>query len=168
MVLAVQAGHMTIKTKMVAKGFTLVELMVTLAIVAILASVAVPSFQDMVNNNRLTSQANEFITALNYSRSEAVKRGTSITLTANTSGNWDDGWTIKDGTDTIRNYAAFKGSSALTSTTAPASVTYKGTGFVSGTADLSFDLCDNRSGETGRTIEISVTGRVSVSNKTCS
>lgn len=153
------------KSKTTAKGFTLVELMVTLAIVAILATVAVPSFQDMVNNNRLTSQANEFITALNYSRSEAVKRGTSITLTANTDG-WQAGWTIGDGTDTIRNYAAFSGGSALTSSSD--TVTYKGTGFVSGAADLTFDLCDNRTNETGRRIKISVTGRVSVSNLSCS
>jgi type IV fimbrial biogenesis protein FimT len=150
-----------------ARGFTLMELMVTLAIAAILATIAVPSFQTMINNNRLTSQANEFISALNYARSEAVKRGTSVILTANTSGSWEDGWVVSSGGTDIRNYDSFDGNSTLANS-GVATVTYKATGFISVTSDLSFKLCDDRTGETGREIQISVTGRVSVSNYTCS
>jgi type IV fimbrial biogenesis protein FimT len=53
---------------------TLVELVVTLTVVAILASVAAPSFSDMLINNRLTALNNQVVSAINYTRSEAVKR----------------------------------------------------------------------------------------------
>lgn len=55
-------------------GMTLVELVVTLTVIAILASVAAPSFSDMLINNRLTALNNQVVSAINYTRSEAVKR----------------------------------------------------------------------------------------------
>ena len=58
-------------------GFTLVELMITLAIAGILVAVGIPSFNSTISSNRLTSYANELVTALNLARSEAVKRGMS-------------------------------------------------------------------------------------------
>jgi len=58
----------------------LIELMVTLAIAAILLSLAVPSFQTMIANNRITSQLNELVTAVNYGRSEAAKSNTTVIL----------------------------------------------------------------------------------------
>jgi len=57
-----------------AKGFTVVELMVTLGVVAILTVVAVPSFNNMINSNRLTTTANEMVAGLNVARMEAIKR----------------------------------------------------------------------------------------------
>ena len=62
----------------VCRGFTLLELMVTVAVLAILATVGIPSFVDLVQNNRVTTQANELVTALNVARTEAVKRGRSV------------------------------------------------------------------------------------------
>lgn len=61
-------------------GFTLVELMVTLSIAAILLTQAVPSFQAMIANNRITSQVNELVTAINMGRSEAAKLNTTVIL----------------------------------------------------------------------------------------
>ncbi|MGH8501581.1 MAG: GspH/FimT family pseudopilin [Gammaproteobacteria bacterium] len=75
-------------------GFTLIELMVTVAVAAILVTVAVPSFQTMIESNGLTSQVNQFITALNGARSEAVKRGKQITLCKSADGNGCGGSTI--------------------------------------------------------------------------
>ena len=62
----------------VCQGFTLLELMVAIAVLAILATVGVPSFQDLIQNNRVTTQTNELVTALNLARTEAVKRGRNV------------------------------------------------------------------------------------------
>ena len=62
----------------VASGFTLVELMVTLAVAAILMALAVPSFTSVINGNRLTSTANELVSSLQLARSEALRRNTQV------------------------------------------------------------------------------------------
>lgn len=81
------------------RGVTLIELLTVIAIVAILAAVGVPSFRDTINRNRLATQSAEFLSALNFARSEAIKRGHSITLCRSsngtacaTSGTWEGGW----------------------------------------------------------------------------
>jgi len=56
------------------RGFTLMELMFTITVLAILLGLAVPSFLDTVRNNRLITQNNEFIGALNLARNEAWKK----------------------------------------------------------------------------------------------
>jgi len=84
------------------KGFTLIELMLTVFVAAILLSVAVPSFITMVENNSLASQINQFSAALNLARSEAVKRGRRIVLcrssivnnTCATAGGYEQGWIV--------------------------------------------------------------------------
>jgi len=78
------------------KGFTLIELMVTISIASVVMGLAIPSFMDSINSNRLTATANEFVAALNYTRSEAVKRGIQVTMapTSATAAQWESGWTI--------------------------------------------------------------------------
>jgi type IV fimbrial biogenesis protein FimT len=60
------------------RGFTLVELMVTIAVLAIVMSVAIPSFSSLVNNNRLTAQANEILAAVMLARTEAIKQNENM------------------------------------------------------------------------------------------
>ena len=146
------------------KGFTLVELMITLAIAAILMALAVPSFNSTIKNNRISTQANELITSLNYARSEAIRRGADVDVSRDDL-NWQNGWDITTGTTTLRNHAAFDGTSTLEGTVT--TVTYRGSGRVTDTDDIEFTLCDDRENSTGRIIEISVTGRVSVSETAC-
>lgn len=88
----------------------MIELMVTLAVAAIVVTMAVPSFQSMINGNRLTSAANEMIGSLQLARSEAIRRNgrAGVCMSTNTNSGEDatcatanvDGWiTFVDAND---------------------------------------------------------------------
>jgi type IV fimbrial biogenesis protein FimT len=63
-----------------ARGFTILELMVTVFIAAILFALAIPSFRQMVASNRLATQSNDLIGGLNFARSEAITRNRTVRL----------------------------------------------------------------------------------------
>jgi type IV fimbrial biogenesis protein FimT len=80
-------------------GFTLVELLVALAIAAVLLTLGVPSFRSTIASSRLTSSTSDLVGSLAQARSEAIRRGVRVTVcisndgaTCATSGNWDRGW----------------------------------------------------------------------------
>lgn len=77
-----------------ARGFTLIELMVTLALVAILMMVAVPSFTTFQRNAELTSFSNSFLSGINAARGEAMKRGRNAMVVPADGVNWSSGWTV--------------------------------------------------------------------------
>lgn len=62
------------------KGFTLIETMVVIALLAILTAIAVPSFKDMMINRRLESKAREYVTHMNWARSLAVSNNEAVNL----------------------------------------------------------------------------------------
>lgn len=155
-------------------GFTLIELMVALAVLGILLSIAIPSFQNMVLDNRIAAQANQVITALNYARSEAVKRGASATLCPTSGGaacagstNWSTGWLVfadADGNGTVgageavlRVWPAPKGGNTLNTGTRQR-ITFGATGTATGSNDT-FRLCDGRGTAAARSIVVNVMGR---------
>jgi type IV fimbrial biogenesis protein FimU len=69
-------------------GFTLVELMIVVVILGIFASIAVPSFTDLIRRNRVQSASEELYGLLQYARTEAVARGRPITIEKNQDGSW--------------------------------------------------------------------------------
>lgn len=92
------------------KGFTLIELMVTIAVAAILVGIAIPSFRNLIVSNRLNTLATEMVDAVSFARSESVKRNSpvvfcraaSATATVCASGASWPHWVILSGTDVIR------------------------------------------------------------------
>lgn len=83
------------------RGFTLTELMVVVAIVAILLSVGVPSYRYVANSYRISSEVNGLLGDLMYARSEALKEGQFVTVCVTTNGknctgntSWNRGWLV--------------------------------------------------------------------------
>ncbi len=68
------------------------EMMITLAIVAILAAIAIPNFKFQIEQGRFTAASNEIITALNYARGEALRRSRPVSV-SRVGTTWQDGWT---------------------------------------------------------------------------
>lgn len=156
------------------RGFTLIELMVMLAVIAIVAVLGLPRLQGITDNNRLAGQINTLTRDLSYARSEAITRGTSVRLTS-TAGTtaWEGGWTVDvlaaDGvtvTATLRTTSTLTGNTP-TLTGSVNTVTYLTDGSQSIAANITFDLCDGRTAEQGRRITVLPTGRPSLAKRTC-
>jgi len=164
-------------------GFTLLELLITVAIISIVMAIAVPSMTTFTQNDRLTTNINTLIGHLAYARSEAVKRSQQVSIcssnnaTTCTGGNWQDGWIVyidadgdnsfTAGEEVLRAQQALEGANTLT-TAIGTQLTYDYRGFVNAASVGSFQLCDGRSGPHGKTIRISTTGRVRIEDgSTC-
>ena len=83
------------------QGFTLIELMVTLAVVAVVAVVGIPGIKALLENNKVTTRTNRLVSSMHAARSEAIKRNQQVTICAssdgqNCQGDWEEGWIIKD------------------------------------------------------------------------
>lgn len=171
-------------------GFTLVELVITVALAAIILSAAVPSFRTLIQNNRITAQVNEFVTALNLARSEAVKRGVSVRVCTSVdgascagSGDWQQGWIVfsdidGDGTpDTGTGECLATQDCLLRVVNGPlagnATVTalsdflvYQASGMVGAALTFTHTI-PQCTGDQARTISVSTTGRASVTKTPC-
>ena len=84
-------------------GFTITELMVVVAIVAILMAIGVPSYRYITNSYRMSAEVNGLLGDLQYARSEAIKEGQTVTACVSTNGtacdgganiNWASGWIV--------------------------------------------------------------------------
>ena len=80
-------------------GFSLIELMVTVAVLAILVAIGLPSFQGSMRSNRVATSTNELLASFSLARSEAIRSpgGAAICSTENGTscgGSWNDGWMV--------------------------------------------------------------------------
>lgn len=175
------------------RGFTLIELIITVAIASIVLAVGVPSFQTMMRNNRAATYTNEFMSALNFARSEAVKRGRRVVLCPSTgTGNpptcagtaWESGWItfvdIDDDTvpntsnDVLRIHGPLGGTTTLRGNANVATYilfSFDGTTRMSGNNNpqmgtLTFSLCNSNNQQNNIVINLVGRARVSQENPT--
>lgn len=115
-----------------AGGFTLVEMLATVSIMAILMSVAVPGMRDLLESQRLRSAAFDLIADATLARNEALKRGASVTVSPQSGTDWTSGWRVQLATDNsvLRERSPVGGT--LTISGAPASLTYDRNGRLAG------------------------------------
>lgn len=159
------------------RGFTLIELIVTLTIAAILMTVAAPSFSKFLASNRLATQINDLVTDINYARSEAIKRSTTTGLCVSPSGtaclaggDWAKGWIVYADvggvTTVLRKHESLSGGNTLTHTPSADSLVFNKGGLLKSGAG-NFTLCDSRLGQS-RVLNIAATGRPALTEGTCS
>lgn len=151
------------------RGFTLIELIVTLVISAILLSVAAPAYQSFIGSTALTTATNDLVAALNMARSEALKRDAAVSLRAqNANDDFAQGYCIVTGTPTncsgaLRFFPAVGSDIRMVVSGGLDIVTFSGLGGLtnSSNAPRQFELC--RANEDHRRVTIALVGRSKVS-----
>ncbi|MGQ7959169.1 GspH/FimT family pseudopilin [Pseudomonas sp. SP16.1] len=153
------------------KGFSLIELMVTLAVLAIVLGLAAPSFSSMLQDNRALSLGSELQGALQYARSEAVKRRLEVVIcrrnaagsACDNGADWSAGWLVRQaGGDVLKVWDRAQGMAVAGPN---AGVTFRGNGMASATV---FSVKPTACTDTQkRVIALSATGATSVTKDAC-
>ena len=170
------------------KGFTLVELIIVLAIASILLTVGVPSFSNVINNNRITAEVNRFTASVQLARSEAVKQSRIITICRSGDGFncggggaadtiYEKGWLIymdptandnfNSGTDTLIQIgdAAAEGVTIRSDSDGNNWLSFRPNGLLSESGFAEYAFCNNgvsTAAVPGRLVRIDLTGRPGV------
>lgn len=166
-------------------GFTLIELMVTIAVLAIIVTMGVPSFRNIIVSNSVSFDRDEFFSLVTFARSEAVKRGTAVTICKSSDGSscddslaWNAGWMafhdangdgVKDsGDDIVRTVGALDGQVAVSHSAGEDRVTYGSQGVLlsdpgtsNGRGQGVFTFSHSAGSQFDRTVDIGITGRAS-------
>lgn len=166
------AGPVRAKARI--RGFTLIELMVTIAMVAILMALAAPSFSEATLGSKLAANANRLSASATLARSEAIKRNSTITMCVSTdgltcagSGGWEQGWIVLTGTTVLHYEQAAPAGLTITDTTATAvSLSFPSTGAGATTAEFRVCRLTPEVGAQERVVTVTATGRTSVKKTT--
>lgn len=161
------------------KGFTIIELMVTMAVAAILLGFALPAYNNMIAQRNMTSRINDFVLAVAYARSEAARLGQPVSVRAvapGAAGNeWGGGYCVVESSEVACNNAlrsfdpiADATLNGVTGFNAVGDLTFNARGLMTLGAAGSVELCStDPTVDPGRSANISVTGRPDVEELTC-
>ena len=147
------------------RGFTLIEMMVTIAVAAMLLMIAVPSFRNASLSSQLRSAANDFIASSNFARSEAIKRGSAVTLCVSTDGStcaaggWEQGWIVLSGTTVLQHESAAPNGFKLSAAGSVATLSFQPIGVGATPATLTVCRATPTVGAEERVVTIDATGR---------
>jgi type IV fimbrial biogenesis protein FimT len=161
------------------EGFTLLELIITIAIASLLTALAIPSYQYVMNDNRMAGEVNDLLAAMQYARSEAIKEGSDVVVCSSTSGtacsgapNWQTGWivfsdpdnngTLEAGETILKYHNAFTGTDTFVSAdNITSAVQFSRDGFAVGLANagVNMRLHNNTDSATyTRCLDVSIVG----------
>jgi len=156
------------------RGYTLIELMITVAVLATLCTISMPSLASLLSSTRARSTQNTLVTALNLARMAAVSRQSEITLCPSSDQNrcdtglwWQHGWIVfedlnHDGQhqsdEPVLNITQTQTQMAIATTVGREHVTYRPDGSASGT-NVTFTLCDRRGAKSATSVVINNAGR---------
>lgn len=157
-------------SKNVPGGFTLVELMITIVVLAILVSLAAPAFSRLVASNKVRSAASDLQMAMLRARSEAVSRNIDITVDQATGG-WQNGWSVNTSPPTpdtpavVESYGGFSGLLVSTKPDSVVKVTYNSSGRA--TAEAAVEFKSDNYPEEVRCVSVDLAGRPLITKAEC-
>jgi type IV fimbrial biogenesis protein FimT len=173
------------------QGFNLLELMVALAVLGILLGMGVPSFSQMIRDNRVVADTNELVVTLSAARAEAVKRGLPTAVCArsapnsdvcrtSTENDWSSGWimfadpagtagVIDTGDEVLQRFGATPSGVSILTNDRPV-VRFAATGLPpAGAVDTTFTIKHSAcTGNNRRTVKITAMGRLHTNKRPCS
>jgi len=141
-------------------GFTLIEMIVAIAIAAVLLAVGIPALRDMTVSQRVRAAANGLYSDLAYARSEAIKRNTQVAV-ARATGGWTNGWSVLVAGNPIRTHEQLRDVSYAGA--AIGTITYNPDGRSTLTTSASFNFSSTTGGAVSmRCVVITPSGRPAV------
>ena len=154
-----------------ARGFTLVEMMVSLAVLAVMLAIVPPSLATLASTSKMRAAQSELISSLMVARSEAGKRGKTVYVTATTptTGNeFAAGWSVwvdeddsadyNAGDTLVRKQADLSGGVVLGTTGNVTQVAFAPSGFVSGNTSVTFKVCGKNDTSKGFSVALQPVG----------
>ncbi len=149
-------------------GFSLIELLIALAVIGIGLAITVPTMRDFTNSNRQAEQINKLIGDISFAKNEAVTRGSTVIISqlSATAGDWYGGWQVKAGTTVLKTTPALTVASiTLKEASKITSIAFKASGRTS--TKTSFNLCDTKTDidKTDKQLIVNTTGHINLKAK---
>ncbi|KHK50648.1 general secretion pathway protein GspH [Ralstonia sp. A12] len=153
--------------KPLCQGFTLTELMVALAVLAILVVIAVPSFSNMVATQATRNASFDLSSAMAMARSEAVKQNAIATVS--TTSNWATGWVLTVNATVVRTFGPYSGVTITSSSSNPLSLSFGNDGRpTAGTSTFQVTPSGQGQSVSPACVQVGGTGRVAIVSGVCS